>query len=389
MISVEEAKCEMMRHVLVMDTEHIPLHDTIGRYTMAPITSPADHPLFDMSAVDGYALHWNSKGPWKLVGEVQAGSTLWHALKEGECARIFTGAMVPNGADTVVMQEFLVRTGDMIGHNDAKLKAGANVRRRGEQVQAGDILFDTGSRIGPEAVGLLASVGIDHVEVRRTPSVTVVLTGNEFLESGKPEHGKIHSSNGQMLIAALAQCGIGANVLYARDDEQALDRAINGALESDVIISTGGVSVGDHDLVREAVERNRGEVRFHGVAQKPGKPLLFATFSEKAFFGLPGNPRAVMVLFWEYVLPFLRATQGAADPWLPSDRLPIAQELKVKGDRAEFRAAHVRGGVVTLLKDEGSHMLTSLQQANAIAYIPADVGSLSVGSSVEIHYLPR
>lgn len=389
MISVEEAKRSMLMQVPITSAELVTLENAAGRFTMATITSPTEHPLFDMSAVDGYAFLLKDDGPWHVVGEVPAGGVLEHPLRSGECARIFTGAKLPVGADTVVMQEFVSREDQQITHNDIRLKPGANVRRRGEQVRMGDVLLTAGSRMDPEAIGLLASVGIKQVEVCRSPKVTVLLTGNEFLEEGRAEEGKIHSSNGSMLVAALKGSGVEADALYARDDLQALDEAMQQALKSDVIISTGGVSVGDHDLVREAVERNGGKVHFHGVAQKPGKPMLFATFGQKVFFGLPGNPRAVMVLFWEYVWPFLRAMQGATEPWLPFDQLPLEGPLNVKGERGEFRAVRVRGGLVTLLKDEGSHMLKSLRQANAIAYIPAGTQALSVGMKVEVHYLPR
>jgi molybdopterin molybdotransferase len=157
----------------------------------------------------------------------------------------------------------------------------------------------------------------------------------------------------------------------------------------DLVITTGGASVGEHDLMQVVLERAGAVVHFHGVTQKPGKPMLFATLSGKPVFGLPGNPRAVMILFWEFVLPFLRAIQGAEDPWLKSDRMPIAHAVRLKGERSEFRAAQVKGGQVTLLADEGSHMLRSLVEADALAYIPADVRQIATGDTVEVHYLPR
>ncbi|MEZ4761124.1 MAG: molybdopterin-binding protein, partial [Flavobacteriales bacterium] len=163
--------------------------------------------------------------------------------------------------------------------------------------------------------------------------------------------------------------------------------ALEGA-DADLIITTGGVSVGDHDLVRSVLEDLGAEIVVHGVAQKPGKPMLFAMLDGVPVFGLPGNSRAVMVLFWEYVLPFLRKLMGAADPFLRSEHLPLAEGLTVKGNRTEFRAACVREGRVELLRDEGSHMLRSLVEAEALAVIPSDQRDLRPGDRVEVHYLP-
>jgi molybdopterin molybdotransferase len=194
-----------------------------------------------------------------------------------------------------------------------------------------------------------------------------------------------------MLKAALRRENVFVDgVFTAGDRESELIEAFQEANNtSEVIICTGGVSVGDHDLVARVLKQLGATIHFHGVAQKPGKPMLFATWERTAIFGLPGNPRAVMVLFWEYVLPFLRAMQGARDPWLKNDRLPLAHALSVKGERSEFRAAKVEGGKVMLLADEGSHMLRTLVDADALAYIPSHQRVINAGDDVEIHYLPR
>ena len=156
-----------------------------------------------------------------------------------------------------------------------------------------------------------------------------------------------------------------------------------------MLITTGGVSVGDHDLIRPVLESMGAVIHFHNVAQKPGKPMLFATLNGKPVFGLPGNPRAVMVLYYEFVLPYLRAMQGATDPWPRTDHVPLAQALTAKGDRAEFRAARLQAGKVSLLADEGSHMLRSLIDADALAYLPSNKRTWGEGEPIEVHYLPR
>ena len=296
--------------------------------------------------------------------------------------------MLPQGADTVVMQELAHRSGSTMMHSDTKLKYGGNVRRKGEQLKAGAVVMAKGLRLDASAIGLLASVGLAEVAVTLRPLIALLISGSEFAEGAKPQPGKIFGSNGVMLQAALRELGIQADIVQVDDDREAMIAAWKkAAKENDLIISTGGVSVGDHDLVRPSLDALGAGVIFHGVMQKPGKPMLFAMLNDTPIFGLPGNPRAVMVLFHEYVAPFIRATQGAAEPWMRMDRSPILQAVSMKGNRAEFRAALVANGNVRLLADEGSHMLRSLTEANALAYIPAEVREIKKGEPVEVHYI--
>lgn len=389
MIDVAEAKQRMMAAVRVLPAGRVPLADAVGRFTVEEVLAPYDHPLFECSAMDGYAFAFSEGvNAWKVVGEVAAGDAFPRSLKAGECVRIFTGAMLPEGADTVVMQELVQRNGDTITHGDAKLKQGGNVRYKGEQLRAGDVALPKGTWLGPAAIGLLASVGVQEVEVVRKPRVAVLVSGDEFAEGGVPRPGKIFGSNGVMLQAALRGQGIDADISQVGDDREALIGAWKSAVEGhDLVLSTGGVSVGDHDLVLPALEALGAQIIFHGVKQKPGKPMLLARLGNTPVFGLPGNPRAVMVLFMEYVLPFLRAMQGSSSPWLRSATLPMAHAVSVKGDRAEFRAARVKDGTVELLRDEGSHMLRSLTGADALAFIPAEMRTLRAGDRIEVHYI--
>ena len=390
MISVEEAKRIMMEHAQALVPGDMALSSANG-FVVEDVIAPYDHPHFDMSAVDGYAFRWSSGvSTWDVVGEVAAGEHLLRELALGECARIFTGAMVPMGADTIVMQEFVERAGHRITHSDNRLNRGGNIRKKGEHLQRGQVVLAAGERLDAAAKGLLASVGVFRVKSIRSPGVSVIITGSEFSCGPVPEPGQIFGSNDVMLEALIAQAGATSELVHVPDEMVVLEEAITRAVaHADVVISTGGASVGDHDLVHAAIERCGGRAVFHGVAQKPGKPMLFAMFGDKPFFGLPGNPRAVAVLFWEYVLPFLRTMKGAKDPWLIGDVLPVTHTVNVKGDRAEFRAAQVKGGKVTLLPDEGSHMLRSLVEGNALAYLPAHQRSIKVGDELEIHYLPR
>ena len=292
----------------------------------------------------------------------------------------------------MVMQEHAIREASHIQCRNGLPPLGANIRRQGEQFTEGELLARTGERLDPAFIGLIASGGYEELEVSFKPWVAVVRTGNEFIEEGSPRDGRIFSSNEWMLFAALRKelCEVDDDGAFVANDEDGdIENAIKQAGAADVIITTGGVSVGDHDRVRAVLEKMGAEIHFHGVAQKPGKPMLFATLNGRPVFGLPGNPRAVMVLYWEYVLPFLRAMQGANDPWSRAEHVPLGNTLTVKGDRAEFRAARVEGGKVRLLADEGSHMLRSLIDADALAYLPAHKRSWTEDELMEVHYLPR
>lgn len=387
MIDVAEAKQRMMSNVRLMPGERVALIDALGRYVAEDVVAPFDHPLFNCSAMDGYAFAFGAT-EWKVIGEVAAGDVFPRALAKGECVRIFTGAMVPEGADTVVMQELAQRFGNTMTHTDVKLKHGGNVRRKGEQLRTGDVVLMKGAKLDASAIGLLASVGIAEVTVAQRPRIAVLISGNEFAGGAIPKPGKIFGSNGVMLQAALREFGIDVDVVQVDDDREALIAAWKIAAQAhDLIISTGGVSVGDHDLVRPTLDALGAAIIFHGVMQKPGKPMLFAKLNDTPVFGLPGNPRAVMVLFREYVAPFIRAMQAAAAPWMRPDRLPITQALIIKGNRAEFRAARVQNGQVELLADEGSHMLRSLSEANALAFIPAELREIKPGEPIEVHFI--
>ena len=389
MIDVQEAKRRVMANVRLLPSEILPLDDAWCRYTAEDIIAPFDHPLFHCSAMDGYAFSMeHDVQEWKVMGELAAGDAFAGSLDRGQCVRIFTGAMLPEGSDTVVMQERALRNGDRMTHSDTRLGRGGNVRLKGEQLCAGDVTLAQGTFLDAPAIGLLASVGIRELRVTCTPTVALLISGDEFTNSDEPSPGKIFGSNGIMLQAALRQAGIVSAIIHVNDQADALIAAWkHAAKDHGLIISTGGVSVGDHDLIRPSLEAAGGEVILHGVMQKPGKPMLFGKIGGKPVFGLPGNPRAVMVLFWEYVLPFLRAVQGASEVGPRTEYLPVEQALKIKGDRTEFRAALVANGKVEMLADEGSHMLRSLIEANAIACIPAALRELKAGDLIEVHYI--
>ncbi len=388
MIGVEEAKRRMMAEVVVRPMERRALVRALGHVVCEAMRSPDHYPRFDVTAVDGYAVG-SVEGPWTVIGVLAAGEVASTPVMPGEAVRIFTGAMVPQGTVAVLMQEYCIREQGTLRHTAAGLNAGANIRREGESVRKGEVVVEAGSVLSVAAIGALASCGVREVCTTSKPHVAVLRTGGEFIELGKDTTGRIHSSNEHMLEAALRVEGCTAEVHTAHDEEEALVEAIQqAAAHGDVLITTGGVSVGDHDLLPAVMKKLGATIHFHGVAQKPGKPMLFATVLGRPVFALPGNPRAVLVLYHEYVLPFLRAVQGVPAPFLREEELPLAAPLEVKGQRAEFRAGLVRGGRVELLADEGSHMLRTLLVANALVYLPADRRSWAAGDPVIVHHLP-
>ncbi len=374
-------------------SREVQLTESSGLFLSRPVHAGHHHPLFDMTAVDGYAFAFApERTAWTVVAELAAGEVYHGELGPGECARIFTGAMLPAGADTVVMQEFVQRDGDRIAHTDGRLRPGGNVRLKGEQVKVGDLLLEAGSLLGSSEIGLLASAGVSDVHVHLRPTLSIVRTGGEFTEGGAPEPGRIFSSNEVMLAAALRSEGIASNdrIFTPKDERDELLRDLSIAMESsDLVISTGGVSVGDHDLVRTCLEELGAEVVFHGVKQKPGKPMLFARKGHTRIFALPGNPRAVLVGWHLYVRPFIRAMQGAQQPWMRTERLPLSHDVSWKGVRTDLRAGVVRNGEVQLLADEGSHMLAGMVNAEVLVELPLGSNALRKGEAVRVHYLPR
>lgn len=385
MITVDQAIQHLQRAVVRLPVERIPVAEAVGRCTSSEVTAPHDHPLFDMSAMDGYALGSSVSNTWEVIGEVAAGSVFDRALNAEEAVRIFTGAAIPKGAETVVMQELVDRNNRRISHRDDRLRTGSNIRCQAEQVRKGDVLLPPGTALNAAAIGLLASVGVGRVEVTKRPTIRVIVTGDEFTEGDRPAPGKIFSSNDVLLVAILSAIAK-VEVVHAKDTIASLSEALSSSIgRYDLVLTTGGVSVGDHDLVARVLNDLHAEIRFHGVQQKPGKPMLFAQLGTTPIIGLPGNPRAVFVLCYVYVLPFLRAMAGIA--WPRSERALLTESVVKNGDRAEFRAARVENGAVELLRDEGSHMLRSLVEANALVYLPADRKQWSQNELVQYYPL--
>jgi molybdopterin molybdotransferase len=375
-------------------SEQLPLHAAVGRVLAKAVVSPVDHPLFDQSAVDGYALKYvvGADGEaLKVAGMARAGIQWERFLQPGECYRIFTGAPIPSGADTVVMQELTERFGDLLVVKDRGLRTGANVRRTGEQIVTGALAIPAGDRLNAAAIGFLASLGIEEVEVSARPRIEIIVTGDEFASSeGVHGHGLIFESNGRMLLAALLErSGISANFTTCPDIAESLAAEVDARSRvCDLLILTGGVSVGDYDFSLGALEANGYRVVYHQVAQKPGKPLLFCRSGNSPAFGLPGNPRAALMCFYLYVLPLLDAMEGAARMGLRCLRFRLLHGFKRKPDgKVHFVTGSLRGGGLVILDGQASHLLQSFASADVIVELPADRQEYEIGMELNCYLL--
>ncbi|MFS4418064.1 gephyrin-like molybdotransferase Glp [Maribacter sp. 2307ULW6-5] len=366
------------------------LLDAVGTVLAADVVSPIAMPPFRQSAMDGYAVNANGADRYRLVGEVQAGAQHRANLKPGEAVRIFTGAAVPRGATAVVMQEKVKAQGEHISLQ-MEVQPEMNIRPQGEQVKKGAVALERGTRIKGAHVGFLAGLGLTKVRVRQKPSIAIVVTGNELVSPGKPlPHGKIYESNGLMLQATLGQLGYRDLEVVRVPDDPAATQGVLGELmqKVDVVLTTGGVSVGDYDFVGQALLELGVEQVFHKVKQKPGKPLFFGKKGKTAIFGLPGNPGAALNCLYIYVCPYLEKWQGAQRPGLLRLRMPLAHAHSVKGDRAQFLKARLAGGSVSILGGQSSAMVKAFGEANALVFLPGNAGEVPPGEAVEVILLP-
>lgn len=350
----------------------------LGRIVAEDLAADIDSPPFTKALMDGYALRTADlvagQGKLKIVGELPAGKTPTKPVGVGEAIRIFTGAVMPEGADAVVMQERCERTDNTVTINDNGLAAGKNVLPRGAEMAAGEIVVPAGSRITPALIGLLAGMGRTEVKLYPWPRVRVLATGSELVDAKQtPVAGQIRNTNGPMLLAQAARVGaLVADFGIGPDDEPALRDLIRDALDaSDVLLLAGGVSVGDYDLVPKVLASLGVEVRFHKVRMKPGKPLLFGTLGNKLVFGLPGNPGSAFIGFELFVASAIRAMLGYADPGPRYRTLALTDGLKANHDRPTYHPAIVGDNGVRPQPWVGSADLRSLARVNAFVVLPA------------------
>ena len=393
MISVKEARQLIQEHLVPLPSTSIPLRDAAGLVLAAAITAPQDIPAFPQSGMDGYAFCFNEWQPGDKLfigGEIPAGAGSPIPLLRGQAIRIFTGAAVPPGADTVVMQEKTLVQNNTLLITDNQLQKGMNVRPLGSEITAGSMALAAGALLGPAAIGYLAGLGITHVQAYVPPSIALIVTGNELQQPGHPlQYGQVYESNSYALTAALQQVtGKAPLVITAPDALLPLQQTIGQILDNvDLLLLTGGVSVGDYDFVAEALLANHVQQVFHKIKQKPGKPLYFGRRGQQLVFGLPGNPSSVLTCFYEYVLPAIEQLMHREKSSIHAVTLPLTQAFTKKAGLTHFLKGSCTSSAVTPLDAQESYRMRSFAWANCLICLEEERENYAAGEPVEVHLL--
>jgi molybdopterin molybdotransferase len=400
LLTPAEALETVLRHVARGPVETVPLRDAVGRVLAQDVASADDVPGFDNSAMDGFALRAvdtaaatdATPAVLHLAGESRAGAPHAHTLEPGQAVRISTGAMLPAGADAVLRVEDATE-GDGTVSATRPVPPGCEVRRAGEDITAGDVVLAAGTRVGAAELGVAASTGAAELVCARQPRMALVVTGDELVDPGTPlPQGAIRNTNGYALpVQALDAGALVGSVETVGDDYGRTVAALRRALAADVVVTTGGVSVGAHDHVKPALAELDVEERFWGVALRPGHPTWFGTTGTVPVFGLPGNPVSAMVTFHLFGRPAIRRILGERDETRRTTAVLDADYTKRPGREHVVRctlAASTDGWHVRPTKEEqGSHVLTSMLGVDAFAYIEVERGDVRAGERVEIEIL--
>ncbi|MGB3314275.1 MAG: gephyrin-like molybdotransferase Glp [Albidovulum sp.] len=393
MISVDEALSRLFALCTLLPPETVPLRRAAGRVLAAPVDAARDQPPFAASAMDGYAIREADHlagALLKVIGEAAAGSRFSGTVLPGEAVRIFTGAPVPEGADWVVLQEDVARDGDHITLGD-QLEHGANIRAAGQDFRSGDRIAAP-RRLTPADLALIAAMNVPEVTVTRRPVVALIATGNELVMPGEaPGPDQIIASNSFALAAMAEAAGAEVRMLpIARDTEASLRFTLDLAKDADLIVTIGGASVGDHDLVGLVTQGMGMERSFYKIAMRPGKPLMAGRLGSSVLLGLPGNPVSSVVCGHIFMFPMLRAMQGLAPEPATTRRSILAAGVEANGPRAHYMRARVehRDGAVYLhpFDRQDSALLSVLAEADALLIRP--VGDPARGAGAAVDYIP-
>jgi molybdopterin molybdotransferase len=391
LISIDEARRRVLEAVTRLGDEDVSLDLALGRVLAEDVTSGIEVPPFDSSGMDGYALVAGPEAELDVIGEARAGHPASEAVRPGAAIRISTGAVVPEGADAVVpLERTTALTG---GVRVPATQPGANIRRAAEDISLGAVVLRRGTTLGPAELGVAASVGRATLRCALRPRVAVLVTGDELTPPGEPlAPGGIYSSNGFALTAQVERAGAAlAGRGTVPDTPEGTRAALSHALdEADVVIVSGGVSVGPHDHVKDALRELGVEERFWGVRLRPGKPVWFGTRDGTLAFGLPGNPVSAMVTFQLFARPALAALQGAGPDAVRTTAVlaqPVARNPR-RDEAVRVRLRHSDAGLVAETTGaQGSHMLTSMLGADGLALIRHGDGELAAGERVEVELL--
>jgi molybdopterin molybdotransferase len=391
MISIKEAITSIKLNVDPLLKKTTKSVEKAGGYILfEDIYSPINMPPFRQSAMDGYALNLHDGLTYTLIGEVKAGDGHQPDLKIGDAVRIFTGAPVPDSANSIMMQEKVKSDGNFITI-EHQISIEHNIRPFGEQVRAGDIALKKGTKLTPAAIGYLISLGITTVSVFKKPNIAIVTTGNELIEAGqKLSYGKIYESNSKMLLSALYGLKFYDVTLHKVEDvySKTVEKLNAVIKENDLVLITGGISVGDYDFVGKALKELEVEELFYKVKQKPGKPLFYGKKGDTQIFALPGNPAAALSCFYVYVYIALQKMMNRDILELPRIEAISKSNFEKKGDRPQFLKAIYKNGEVEILEGQNSSMLQTFALSNALVYAPETITKIVEGDSIEVIQLP-
>lgn len=392
MISTDEARSLVIGHTKALPSAWMPLAEAVGLVLAEDILATQDIPAYPQSGMDGYAFaHADIGSELTIVGEQPAGGRNEFRLEAGQAIRIFTGAAVPPGADTVLMQEKAVVADGRLMVGDPGHTRGVNVRPKGSEIAQGNMAMRATERLTPAAVGFLAGIGIDRVQAHPRPKVAILVTGDELQQPGSAlAYGQVYEANSFQLRSALSMLHVRDVTLHtAPDDPAVLTLTLQKALrESDMVLMTGGVSVGDHDHTRQAFDGCGVQTVFHRVRQKPGKPLLFGMQGSRPVFGLPGNPASVLTCFYEYVCHALAALMHLPTP-VRRVEAELRDAYRKPAGLTHFLKAVYAEGKVSLLDGQESYRLRSFARANALAVMPEEATRLDPGARIDVDILPE
>lgn len=389
MITVSEAFSILQNNIPTPQEENCSLLEARKKILSQSILSPINMPPFRQSAMDGYVVCLHESLIYEIIGEIKAGDATSFVLQPGQAVKIFTGAPVPDSGQAMIPIEIvLVEQSVLTLHTTPKLHD--NIRPTGEQIKMGDLALEKGTLLDAAAIGFLAALGVTTVPVFKKPSVGIVVTGNELLPPGTPlTYGKVYESNGVMLEAALLDTFYQDVTLYSvKDDFESTKNTLQTAIsQHEVVLVSGGISVGDYDFVAQALQELQVKTLFHKVNQKPGKPLFAGKVNEKMIFALPGNPAACLTCFYVYVLPTLQMISGASARFDATKRIGITDNLTVNATRSQFLKAFVADEGVKILSHQASSMLNSFSLANALVYVPEGNYEVQKGDMVQVYLL--
>ena len=401
MILVKEAQNIILEKLQPLEPEKIPLLNTLGAVLQEDICAQRDNPPADNSAMDGYALRFNDissidqNNPLslKVVEDIPAGQKPRKSINPGEASRIMTGAVVPGGADTVVMVEDTKKKNGSVSILKPQKKE-SHVRKQGEDFKKGDILLSKGDLVTSSNIAIIATAGYAKLSVNRKPVVAILSTGDELVDvDAKAEDHQIINSNTYLLASQVLESGAKPMLLgIVRDRKDDIKEKLKSANKADIIVTSGGVSVGDYDFVKDAIQDLGSEIVFWKIAMKPGKPLTFSMLSKRPLFGLPGNPVSSFVSFEQFVRPAILKMSGHTDIFRKTIRATLTEGIKKKDDgRRHFLRStltYINGSYsVSALSGQGSNMLASLASANSLLIIPESETELKSGQQVEVQVL--